>query len=302
MSEERIRWKHYPPYFLLKGFCALVRLLPMALVWRITTAVSRVAYLLDGKHRRVALRNLDIAFGAGKSPAEKRKIVRGAFKSIFLTEVEFFLIPSIVPDVRSFMRITNFRAVESVLQRKRGLIFIVCHSGNWEIMAHLTIEKGCKLASIGRPLKNPLIYREIERLRCYNGGAALKKKWVTREIIARLKQNWCIAILIDQYAGRNAPFVPFFGRPVSTTPAAVLLAMKTGAGMVPVFDVREGYGRHHMHCCDPVETVNTGNRDADIRENCARLNRVIEEWVRRYPEQWLWMHRRWRKKKAPGEP
>lgn len=302
MVKESVSWKHYPLYLLLRFFCGIVRLIPRWLVWRLTSALSFLAYLVSGRRRRMAMENLDIAFGDDKTPAEKKRIVRGSFENLFLTAVEFIRIPEITKDVKSFMSISNYEAVRDALRGNRGLFFVTCHCGNWEIMAHRTIAEGCMLASIGRPLRNPLVYREIQRLRCYNGGASLKKKWITRSIIRSLRRNWGIAMLIDQYSGRRAPFVPFFGRPVSTTPAAVILAMKTGAALIPVFDVRTGYGRHHMHYCDRVEITDTGDKQSDVEETCARLNRALEKWIRKYPDQWLWMHRRWRRKKSPEEP
>jgi len=302
MEEERILWRHYPSYFLLKWVGGCIRLLPEGLVWHAAAAASRIAYLIDACHRRLALNNLDLAFGDSKTKIEKRRIARGAFRSLFLTVAELILIPRIMRDLSRHAELRNAAGVSNALLKKRGVIFIISHFGNWEIMAHTCVSLGNKLASVGRPLKNPLIYREIERLRCFNGAVVLKKKWIAREIIERLKNNWCVALLVDQYAGRHAPFVPFFGRPVSTTPAAALLAMKTGAVVLPVFDVRERYGYHHSYVCDPVDIVATGDREADIRENCARFNRVIEDWVRRYPDHWLWMHRRWRRKKGPDEP
>jgi len=302
MEEERILWRHYPSYFLLKGVGGCIRLLPEGLVWHAAAAASRITYMIDARHRRIALSNLDLAFGDSTTKAEKRRIARGAFRSLFRTIAELILIPRSMRDLSRHAEVRNPEEIARALQKKRGVIFLVSHFGNWEIMAHACVALGHKLASVGRPLKNPLIYREIERLRCFNGAVMLKKKWIAREIIERLESNWCVALLVDQYAGRHAPFVPFFGRPVSTTPSAALLAMKTGAVVLPVFDVRERYGYHHIYVCDPVDIVATGDREADIRENCARFNRVIEDWVRRYPDQWLWMHRRWRRKKRSDEP
>jgi KDO2-lipid IV(A) lauroyltransferase len=302
MEEERILWRNYPSYFLLKGVCGCIRLLPEGFVRRASDAASGITYMIDARHRRLALRNLDLAFGDSTTIAEKRRIARGAFRSLFRTVVELISIPRMMKNFSRHAEVRNAEGIARALHKKRGVLFLISHFGNWEIMAHACVALGHKLASVGRPLKNPLIYREIERLRCFNGAVVLKKKWIAREIIERLKNNWCVALLVDQYAGRHAPFVPFFGHPVSTTPAAALLAMKTGAVVLPVFDVRERYGYHHICVCDPVDIVATGDREADIRENCARFNCVIEDWVRRYPDQWLWMHRRWRRKKGPDEP
>jgi len=302
MDEERALLRHYPSYFVFRAFCGLMRLLPAALVGGLFSAASQVAYLLDGAHRRLALSNLDIAFGDAKSAQEKRAIARGSFRSLFLTIGELILVPRLVRDLETAQKSTNFGGIARALRKNRGVIFLISHFGNWELMAHCCVAGGHRLISVGRPIRNPLIYREIERLRCWNGAEMLRKKWVARDVIESLRSNSCVAMLIDQYAGRNAPFVPFFGRPVSTTPAIALLAMKTGAVVLPVFNIRERFCRNHLYVCEPVEIADTGNLESEVPENCARFNRVLEEWIRRRPDHWLWMARRWRRKKGPDEP
>jgi KDO2-lipid IV(A) lauroyltransferase len=302
MHENRPSLIYYPGYLLFVGISNFLRILPTGLVWRIFSAASRLTYMFDGRHRRLALHNLDIAFGSTKTAEEKKRIARESFKNLFLTVAEFLLIPKLIDTVDDLITLKNPELIKKEINKERGVIFLVSHFGNWEIMAHTCMRNGFKLASVGRPLKNPLVYGEIERLRCLNGGVALKKKWVARDIMKKLRDGWCVAILFDQYAGRYAPFVPFFGRPVSTTPAIALLAMKTGVAVMPVFNVREGYGKNTVYVCEPVEIANTGNREKDIEVNCARFNGVLEQWVRKMPGHWMWMHRRWRKKKRPDEP
>jgi len=304
MSKKPTLWRYYPGYLAARWLCGLIRLLPENCVERLFSAASAVAYAVDAKHRKLALRNLDLAFGDTKSEKEKKAIARGAFRSLFFMAAEFILVPKVVGRINSRVQVVpNFDPVTRALADKRGVIFIISHFGNWEVLAHRGLSF-CeqRVASVARPLKNPFINREIEKLRCLNGAVILRKKWVAREIIERLEHNWCVAILMDQYSGRNAPFVPFFGRPVSTTPAVARFAMRTGAAVIPAFGIRQRFGYHHLCMCDEVPVVNTGNKKADIIENCTRFNRVIEEWVRRYPDQWLWMHRRWRRKKAAWEP
>lgn len=301
VEEERVPWRHWPPYLLLWVFCGALRLLPEGLVYRLASGLSRIAFLPSSRHRRVALANLDLAFGGTKTAAERRHIARGSFRNLFLTMVEFTLTPKIRRKGGPHITLVNRKVIETVRARGKGLIFLVSHFGNWEFMAMADPVLLGPVAAVGRPFRNPLIYREIERLREMNNLKPIRKKWVAQDILDLLGRNWCVAVLSDQYAGRFAPFVPFFGRPVSTTPSAVVLALKTGAAIVPVFDLRVGYGRHEVHVCEPIELPETGNQKADIEEGCARMNRVLEEWVRRRPDHWLWMARRWRRKKRPEE-
>jgi len=304
MNRDNVRWRHYPGFLAFKALCGLVRMLPEKSAERLFDGASFLACHLDRRHRKVALANLDLAFGESKTVEEKKKILREAFQSLFFTAAEFVRLPRVIGDIESRIRVVpDDGPVARALARGKGVIYLVSHIGNWELLAHrgLYISQW-RLASVARPLRNPLIYGEIERLRCINGAVVLKKKQVIREIIERLRRNWCVAILMDQYAGRKSPFVPFFGRPVSTIPVVARLAVKTGAAVVPVFSVRRRFGLLDLCVCEEVPVSNSGDREADIIENCTRFNRVIEEWVRRYPGHWLWMHRRWRRKKAAGEP
>ena len=301
MAEDRVSWTQYPAFFLFMGLCGIIRLLPERSAYRLAEGLSLLAYLADRRHRRVAHANLDLAFGDTKTAREKRAIVRGSYRNFFLTIIEFILTPKIRRRREPFSRMFGVPIITDALRRGKGILFLISHFGNWETMATCTPEVRGIIAAIGRPIRNLLIYREIERLRAMNNLKPLRKKWVVREIIDHLRRNGGVTVLIDQYAGRYAPFVPFFGQPVSTTTMAPLLALKTGAAVIPAFDVRVRYGYHEVHVCRPIEVPDTGDREADIAEGCARINRVIEEWVRRYPDHWLWMARRWRRKKMPGE-
>ena len=297
MARERVAWKYYPTYILAMGFCRLVRLFPSSWVWRIFGGASRLVYLADRRRRRIALSNLDIAFGDRMSAAEKRRIAKGAFRSLFLTAAEFILVPRLAARIEEVVKVDRTDPIDRALAEGRGVIFLISHLGNWELLAHRGITLGYRIASVARPLDNPLLDAEVERLRCLTGAVTLEKKWVSRDIFEKLHDGWCVAILFDQYAGRRGVFAPFFGRLISTTPAVALFAMKTGAAVVPIFNIRRKSGRFDCHVCDEIEIVNTGDRKADLFENCSRMNRVLEEWVRRYPDQWLWMHRRWKRSK-----
>ena len=249
MAEDRVSWTQYPPYLLFKAFCGIIRLLPDGLAYRLAVGLSRIACLLDFRHRRIARANLDIAFGDTKTAREKRLIVRGSYRNLFLSMVEFILTPKIIQKQEPFSRPCNIRVVTDALRAGKGMLFLVSHFGNWETMATNTPEFDGIILTVARPLRNVLIYREIEKLRLMNNLISIWKKWVVREIIRHLRKNSGVTVMVDQYAGRHAPFVPFFGRPVSTTTTVPILALKTGATVIPAFDVRVEYGRHEVHLC-----------------------------------------------------
>jgi len=145
-----------------------------------------------------------------------------------------------------------------------------------------------------RPLDNPLLDRRLIALRGGTGNDVIPKRRAVRETMRALAAGRAVAILIDQDARDDGVFVPFFGRPASTTPTLALLALRTGAPIVPVFARVAADGRIGVHVQPAVDVRPTGDRDADVLRVTAACTAVVETWVRRDPEQWLWMHRRWK--------
>ena len=160
---------------------------------------------------------------------------------------------------------------------------------------------GIPFAVIARPLDNPILDRRLVQLRSGAGNAVIPKRRAVRETMRALARGAGVAILIDQDAREDAVFVPFFGRLAATTPTLALLALRTEAPIVPVFARVETDGSISVHIEPAVESRPTGDRDADVLRLTAACTAIVERWARRNPEQWLWMHRRW-KTRPPGEP
>ncbi|MFQ5666437.1 MAG: lysophospholipid acyltransferase family protein [Candidatus Binatia bacterium] len=267
--------------------------------------LGAIFYIADFRDRRVALLNLAIAFPE-KTVRERRRILRASCRNLGRVAAEFChlheLDASTLSDV---VRIADRGAWERAVERagRVGAIIVTAHFGNWELLAYAQGLLGHPVTLVHRPLRNPLVDRVITGVRSGAGTGVIKKKAAAKEALRVLKQHRILAIPSDQNQTASfGVFVDFFGVPACTTPGPARLAMLTRAAVYPVFLVREGEGpRHRLEVLPEVEMVSTGNRDADVRTNTQRCAAIIAEMIRRYPEQWIWFHKRW-KTRPPGEP
>jgi len=182
-------------------------------------------------------------------------------------------------------------------------VILTAHFGNWELLAYAHGLLGHPITLVHRPMRNRVFDEAITAVRARAGTRAIKKKAAAKEALRTLKQHGIVAIPADQNQTHAfGVFVDFFGTPACTTAGPARLAMLTGAPVYPVFLVREGEShRHRIEVWPEVEMQRSGDRDADIRTNTQRCTAVIEALIRRYPEQWIWFHKRW-KTRPHGAP
>ena len=189
------------------------------------------------------------------------------------------------------------------LRRARGVIFMTAHLGAWELSSFAHAICGYPLKFVVRPIDNALVEALVSRYRMRSGNVPIRRKSAARDILGALRRNEAVGILFDQNTTRGeGVFVDFFGIPAATTPAIARFALSTGAAVVPGFLIWEEHtGKHRLRLDPPVDLVNTGDRSRDVIENTRIFNRILEDYVRRYPDQWLWIHRRW-KTRPEGAP
>jgi KDO2-lipid IV(A) lauroyltransferase len=247
--------------------------------------------------RRVACRNLSFAMPE-TSDARRAEIVDGVFRSIARVLVAFAKFPSIRRDnVARWIRYEGFEHFEEALRRGRGVLFATAHLGNWELSAYAHALLSAPMSVVVRPLDNPLIDRLVERRRALSGNRLLSKKDYARGILKALAANQAVGILIDQNAsGEDGAFVDFFGVPASAGTGFAKLAARTGAAVIPGFALWSAEERRYvLRFYPPVEMSGDAARDTQA------LQAVLEAVIRQYPDQWFWIHRRW-KTRPPGEP
>jgi KDO2-lipid IV(A) lauroyltransferase len=284
---------------LVKGLGALPR--PLARLAGLLLAGA--VYYLHPRLRRVGLRNLEIAMPE-LPPKERRRIVRGVFRSLARLLVEFCRFPKYtranVSETAVYEGFENFDAAE---RRGKGVLLLTAHLGGWEVGSFVHSVHGHPLRIVVRPLDNPYVNALVERYRTLHGSRTFAKKDFARGLLSAMQKGETVGLLMDQnMTPPQGEFVPFFGVQACTASGIARVAMKTGAAVVPAFTIWDGVLRKYRIRFDPPLTlVRTGNTEKDVTANTALFNQVLEEYVRKYPDQWLWVHRRW-KTRPPGEP
>jgi len=258
------------------------------------------AWLLDRaipRLRRVARRNLSLALPE-LTGAERERVIDGVFRSIGRLLMTFARLPGIHRgNVKEWIRYEGLEHFERAMERGRGVLFATAHLGNWELSAYAHALMSSPMHVLARPLDNPKIDALVERRRALAGNRVILKRDFARTILKALKDNEAVGILIDQNASLdNGVFVEFFGIEACATVGMARLASHSGAAVIPGFALwDENEQRYVLRFYPPLEI--TGDVERDTRT----LQNQLESVIREYPDQWLWIHRRW-KTRPPGAP
>ena len=260
-----------------------------------------LCYHAVAKHRLIALHNLRCAFPE-KDMEELIRIAKGVYRNLAITAAEFFSMPSITREnLHEWVEMEGLEHFEAGMAQGKGLLTIIAHFGNWELMP-VTFPLFLKFPKpsyiVYRPLDSPVFDNLVEYVRTINGHEMIQKGGSGKRIMELLKENNSIAILSDQnVAAREGVFVDFFGRPACTGVGLAVLALRSGAPILPMFMARQKSGKYKFILKPLVEISQTGDYEKDLLENTQRFTKVVEDVVREYPDQWFWIHQRWKTKK-----
>jgi KDO2-lipid IV(A) lauroyltransferase len=290
--------KHWLEFLPVRLFASILRFLPMSVVRQCGRALGACAYVIDGERRRVALDNLAYAFP--RRPAAERSALARAmfahFGSLLLELIRFGMYSR--EQMLGASETEGEERVRQAHQQGRGVLFFTGHFGYWEIHAVAHALRVEPISVLARPLDNPRLHVMLERIRTSTGNTVIYRQGAVRRMLRDLATNKGIALLIDQHLhSTDAVYVDFFRRPAATTSALAALALRTGAPVIPVFAVPLPKGRYRFIYEHPVDPPRGDTPDA-VREFTQRCTDVLEMYVRRYPDMWLWMHRRWRDRGA----
>jgi KDO2-lipid IV(A) lauroyltransferase len=279
-------------WLLLKGFGLLPR--PAAL--KAGQMLGWLANLILPHLRRHAAINLRLAF-PDLDENERRRIGRESFRNLGRLLGEISQFPRLDRDKIS--SIVVYQGLEHYLNAKaqgRGVILLTGHIGAWELSVFAHSIYGHPMSFLARRVDNPLVERLAESYRARYGNRSIDKKGSVREVLKTLKAGGVVGILADLNSSREeGVFCDFFGVQACTTAGVATLALRTGAAVVPGYLVWDEVAHtHRLHFEQPIETINTGNQKDDVQANTARYTKAIESIIRQYPDQWLWIHRRWR--------
>jgi len=258
--------------------------------------LGRVAFLIARRERAKTLLHLQWAYGEEKSPEELRKLGQQVFIHFAQVAVDVLRFPQWNREEldRLIDKGNAFSVLDKVLSRGQGAVLLTAHLGNWELMGAFLKLSGYEGALVGRQIYYEKFNELLVDLRRQVGLRTIYQEAPVRECLKVLNQNGVLGILADQDVDRlDGIFVPFFGRLAYTLTSPVKLALATGAPLVPLFLVRDGL-RYRLLAEEPIQVQRRGNRDETIQEYTTHWSQVIEEKIRAYPDQWVWMHRRWK--------
>jgi len=293
----KFKLRRYFLYYLGRGLAFLFYLIPLRAGVAIGGFLGGLAFYIVGKYRRAAIENLEAAFGSRKAGPEVRAIAKKAFKNLGKNAAELVNFPKInKSNIEKLVKIKNIDILDRALEKGKGAIILTGHFGNWELLAATLRLKGYPGAAIGRRIYFDKYDAYLNSLRRIHDLNVIYRDESPKKILRVLKDNGVMGMLADQDVDSvDGVFVDFFGKPAYTPTAPVALARASGAALIPTFVIRANC-HHSLVMEEPVELVDTGDKEKDLAENTKRWSDVFESYIRRYPEQWVWMHRRWKTK------
>ncbi|MGA7522943.1 MAG: lysophospholipid acyltransferase family protein [Acidobacteriaceae bacterium] len=284
---------------LLKGMGAL----PRPAARRAGAGLGEIAWWILPRLRRTGLRNLELAFPS-MAPEERVRVLRRMYRYLGWQLAEFCQMSRYTREnTRELIRYEGLEHYRAARDRGKGVLIVTGHLGAWELSSFWHSLMGYPMAMVIRRLDNPRVDRLVNEIRCRHGNRVLHKDDFARGLLSAMRQGETVGILMDtNMTPPQGVFVPFFGTEACTASGLGRVALRTGAAVLPGFLVWEAAeGRYVLHFGEEIPLVRTGDDERDTVENTARFTAEIEGFVRRYPEQWLWVHRRWKTRPA-GEP
>lgn len=289
-------------HFLLFVFRVLLRILPRKLQEMLADAIGKIVYGISPPRRRVMIDNLHRAFRDEYSEAELDRIALRSVQNTIKSSFEFMRFPLYSKeDIIRMVEVEGAENIENARRAGKGVVFASAHYGNWELLAARINTLGHPMTVVGRAQEDSVVNDMIVKLRTSKGTRNIPRGVPMYEhVTGLLVANETVGLVSDQNAGPRGIFVDFFGTKVSAFKGPGLFAVRTGCKIIPLFIVREGYEKHRGYFLPAVEIKPSGDAGKDVAAYCQGYTKAIEEFVRRYPDHWFWVHKRW-KTPAPGE-
>jgi KDO2-lipid IV(A) lauroyltransferase len=301
-SVPQTTFAHRAEYVALRGAVAAMERLSFGSAGRIGARIAGLGYRPLGIRRAVVERQLRVCLPE-RDPADIERIARAAYAHLGRTSIETAILPSYSRQqiIDLFESVRGWDLVQERLALGKGLIVVTGHLGNWELGGAYLAARGVPIDAVARHMANPLFDRYLTATRERIGMTVVHDGDAVRRVPRSLRSGRAVAFLVDQGAvGLASTYVPFFGRFAKTPRGPAVFALRLGAPVVFGVALRQPSGRYEL-TFEPIEVIDTGDRDADVERIVADYTAVLERWVRRAPEQYLWHHRRW-KHQRPGTP
>jgi KDO2-lipid IV(A) lauroyltransferase len=290
-------------FWIVVGVARALGRMPRPLARWIANGIALAVYCFMGRLRRVGIRNLELALPAFSSQS-RRKILRGVYRHLGWQLVEFCRMPRYTPgNTRQWLRTDGVEHYLRAQARGKGVLIVTGHLGAWELSSFYHSMMGHPMGMVIRRLDNRRLDAYVNGIRCMHGNYVLHKDDFGRGLLTAMRQGGTVGILMDtNMTPPQGVFVDFLGTPACTATGLAHVARKTGAAVLPGFMLWDPVEKQYVLRFGPeIEIPHTGNVAADILVATQRCTSEIETWIRRAPDQWLWIHRRW-KTRPPGEP
>ena len=300
------RLRRFPPvqlflYLIVRTVLMIVGMFPYSMAPQIGRLLGRLLRILDRRHVGVAAENLEKSRGVC-APDAIPDFVHRLYGHIGLSFVEMLMLPGLMERARieHYTRFQRFSVAEDVLKEGRGLIVVIGHLGNWEVIGIAICKAGYPLNSLARPIENPWLDRYLNRFRTQTGQKLIPKNHALGEMVRVLQRNEILIVQVDQNAKSAGVLTDFLGRPCSTHRSPAILSLKYGTPIIVANIYREG-GLHHCVLGDPLRPEEFRSLADPVQALTQAYTTRFEACVRAHPEQWFWVHDRWKAaEKASG--
>ena len=281
--------------------CGLVlaRWLPLTYLYLLAACIGKIGFYVMGKYRNIVYNNLQIAFGNAEDKKKHRAIAKVVFCDTVKNALEVAKLPFTDPSfIKRLVSVDGLEHLERALSRGRGAVAVSAHMGNFPLIGPRLITEGYRFSLVLRDPKDSILAGTLSDIRTALGMESIPVNPRTvciEQSLKCLKRNGILFLQIDQNASSRDLWVDFFGWLVPTFKGPVVFSMRTGAPLIPLFTIRDAPDHHKLIISPPLALEATGDKDHDIFNTTAQLTKLIESYIRQYPAQWWWFHRRWKK-------
>lgn len=292
----RKRIKRWLVYVFVLFFVRVLRSVNRLTAIRLTLLIGRIAFCLAKGARNRTIRHLTWAFGTEKSPEEIKRLAQKAFLNLAASAADAIRLPILIEQgLSNLVTVEGFHHLKNARAKGKGTILLSGHFGNWELLAAWLAQNGLPLKVIGRSVYDQRLDEMLVDVRNKAGYTNIPRGKSSKEIIRSLKLGYVLGLLIDQDTKVKGVFTNFFGRPAHTATGPIILSQKFGAPIVPIFIRLRKDLTYHVYCGEELSLENTGDEKRDLIVNTQKCSDVYEGIIRRFPDQWVWMHQRWKK-------
>ena len=296
-DKMKFKSRRYYLYYMARVMIFFIQLLPSRIGLFVAKKAALLAYWGLPSYTKITIENLKAALAGERTERELQAISRRVFENLGKNALEMVHLKRLnVDTIDGIVQMQNREILDNALEKGKGVIIVTAHFGNWELMPAALRIKGYSGAVIGRRIYFDRYDRFLNRLRAVHDVSVIYRDESPRKALKVLKANGVLGIVADQDVNSvDGVFVNFFGQKAYTPVGPVALALASGAPLVPAFMLRDD-GLHRLIFEKPIDLSDTGDKEKDMTGNTQRWSDVVESYIRRYPEQWVWMHRRWKTK------